>query len=126
MTGTTTSQVKMAKADEAEVDALINFHNWLESQIEELWELDNDEREKFLEVLEEKVGALQWRRTVIGYQPLIDNFCDKTASTLEYSPELNKIIQEHEEYRKLLIELSENEIIHLPDGWPEKLNKVGA
>ncbi len=87
---TKTLQLKMAKATDADVEAVRNFFLDPEMKIED-WEADIEEewiREEFNQV------GHRWQRVVEGYPILRDNVCDPNLDYLEWKPELKTLTDE--------------------------------
>jgi hypothetical protein len=103
--------MKMAKADQDDIDKTIAFFQLVEEFMEygkhTTWTDDDEEQSvelddvAFVEKLRSMWGGrfrpngvdCAWMRVVFGYQVLVDNACDPNASTLEWKPELAKLLE---------------------------------
>jgi hypothetical protein len=100
--------VKMAKADKDDIDKLIAFFQFIDEYFEHGTHTPQDSDvsteltdESFIEQLRKLWGQrfgpagvdCAWSRVVFGCDILIDNCCDPNADTLEWKPEIEKLLR---------------------------------
>ncbi|MBD2076362.1 hypothetical protein H6F86_21245 [Phormidium sp. FACHB-592] len=77
--------MKVAKATEANIQALIDFLN----EIEEMVEGDDfTNAEKLL-----RSRPIHWAKIIFGYQTLVENCCDPNLNYLEWKPEIKALLE---------------------------------
>lgn len=101
--------MKMAKADAQDVDSVREFFQMLEEVLEYgTYTPPNDEHEEesidvddetLMSMIRERWGirgpgvGASWRRVVMGYAVLVGNCCDPDADTLEWRPDIQKMLE---------------------------------
>lgn len=79
--------MKMAKANQDEVERLRVFMSELEEKLNQGGDLRNIGEWVFN-------NFPDWRRVVEGYPILVENACDPALSYLEWKPELKQFVEE--------------------------------
>lgn len=100
--------MKMAKASQDEIDRMIKLAHFLEATASERphdipyfpdndeWEWFDEENKEHLRRFYDRVKELcpGMMRVTFGFQVLVDNCCDPDADTLEWKPELLKLMEQ--------------------------------